>query len=62
MLETRLSIKLLSFFLSEYPFTGPQTDACDLCGPEESEQRRLPSKVVHPQYASRTRAGHASRE
>lgn len=48
--------------LSECPFTSPRTEACDLCGPEESEQKRLPSRVVHPQHAGRARAGHASRE
>lgn len=54
--------QVVFFVLSEYPSTGPTTEACDLCGPEESEQRRLPSRVVHPQHAGRARARHASRE
>lgn len=54
--------QVVFFVLSEYPFPGANIEACDLCGPEESEQRWLPSRVVHPQHAGRARAGHASRE
>lgn len=49
-----------SFFYPECAFTDSKTEACDLCGPEESEHRRPPSRTVHPQHAGRTRAGQAA--
>lgn len=48
------------FVFPECAFTGPKTEACGLCGPQEGEQGGLPSRVVHPQHAGHTRAGHAS--
>lgn len=48
------------FVFPDCAFTGPKTEACDLCGPQESEQRGFSSRVVHPEHAGHTRAGHAS--
>lgn len=41
---------------SECAVTDSKIEACDLCGPEESEHRRLPSRTVHPQHAGCARA------
>lgn len=56
------NIFTLCFFCIDCTATDPQPEACDLCGWQENEHRRLPSRAFHPQHAVCTRDGQAAGE